>query len=195
MKLIAITPEVIIEHEEQMIIQLLSSGIDYVHLRHPLTSDEDMVNLLHQIPQEFHNGITLASHQHLFREFPNIGGVHFNSKTRLHMSDVGGLRKSKSYHKNDSFLDLHFYDYAFLSPIFNSISKQDYSAAFTTDELVKLLRNIDKSKIVALGGLNNENISQVQKLGFGGAAFLGYLFNDKCGASISNKVNKLILYK
>ena len=70
-----------------------------------------------------------------------------------------------------------------MSPIYDSISKDNYHSAFTAEEL----RQAQKSKIVdgkvmALGGIDADNILEVKDFGFGGAALLGDVWNkfDAC---------------
>ena len=65
-------------------------------------------------------------------------------------------------------------DYVFLSPIFNSISKAGYEAAFSTAALHKAAaESLIDNKVYALGGVSKEHIAQLKELSFGGAAFLG----------------------
>lgn len=64
------------------------------------------------------------------------------------------------------------YDYVFLSPIFDSISKQGYKAAFTRAELTEI-RAILSQNVYALGGITFDNLKEVEQLGFCGAAMLG----------------------
>ena len=65
-------------------------------------------------------------------------------------------------------------DYVFLSPIFDSISKVGYHAAFAPDLLNRAAEEkiIDR-KVIALGGINAENIELVKQWNFGGVALLG----------------------
>jgi thiamine-phosphate pyrophosphorylase len=68
-------------------------------------------------------------------------------------------------------------DYVFLSPIFQSISKQDYPSAFTKDELVNFFQQRkSKTSIVALGGVREENLKELQQIGFVGIALLGSIW-------------------
>ena len=68
------------------------------------------------------------------------------------------------------------YDYVFLSPIFDSISKVGYNSAFTEDMLRDAsVKGIIDEKVVALGGVTFEKISYLKELNFGGAAMMGVL--------------------
>lgn len=69
-------------------------------------------------------------------------------------------------------------DYVFLSPIFDSISKEDYGAHFSAAQLRDYSRRriIDR-KVMALGGIDLDNLKQIKDLGFGGAVLLGDIWN------------------
>ena len=69
-------------------------------------------------------------------------------------------------------------DYVFLSPIFDSISKEGYSSHFTQPVLKELQRTkvIDR-KVMALGGINLDRIKLAKDLGFGGVVVLGDIWN------------------
>ena len=71
------------------------------------------------------------------------------------------------------------YDYLFLSPIFDSISKVGYKSAFTEEELQKAAEEglIDE-KVIALGGVTFAKIPLLEKLNFGGAAMLGAIYSQ-----------------
>ena len=65
-------------------------------------------------------------------------------------------------------------NYVFLSPIFDSISKQGYRSAFDHATLKKAAHEgIIDHKVVALGGVTRQRISLLAEYGFGGAAMLG----------------------
>ena len=70
------------------------------------------------------------------------------------------------------------FDYVFLSPVFDSISKQGYAAEYTPEQIRQAAKDgiIDK-RVIALGGIDEDNILQVKDYGFGGAAILGGLWN------------------
>ena len=62
--------------------------------------------------------------------------------------------------------------YRFLSPVFDSISKTGYRAAF---DLGSLRGKVDET-FVALGGVTPDRLPLLADIGFGGAAFLGYIW-------------------
>ena len=74
-------------------------------------------------------------------------------------------------------------DYLFLSPIYDSISKEGYGAAFSRIELKRAAEEeIIDNKVFALGGVSLEHIPEVRSLGFGGAAVLGALWQAESPA-------------
>ena len=70
------------------------------------------------------------------------------------------------------------FDYVFLSPVFDSISKAGYKAGFSMEELQEASsRGIIDEKVVALGGVTFDSIPYLKRLGFGGAAMIGSIYN------------------
>ena len=62
----------------------------------------------------------------------------------------------------------------FLSPIYDSISKQGYAAAYTRESLLRAQQaGIINQQVMALGGISLECLPEVKSLGFGGAVLLG----------------------
>ena len=101
--------------------------------------------------------------------------VHvFKGKDHI-FEEMEGLRfKAVSYtHLNRK----HFYDYVFMSPIYDSISKVNYYSTYTAEELREAQRaKIIDSKVMALGGINEDNLLEIKDFGFGGAVVLGDLW-------------------
>ena len=68
----------------------------------------------------------------------------------------------------------------FLSPIFDSISKKGYRHSFTNKDLEDAANNgIINERVVALGGVIPQFIPQLRAWNFGGAAFLGAVWNER----------------
>ena len=77
----------------------------------------------------------------------------------------------------DEIDDLKYeFDYIFLSPIFDSISKQGYLSNFDETELREYL-NASGKNIVALGGIDSVTAAKCADMGFYGVASLGYIWN------------------
>lgn len=84
------------------------------------------------------------------------------------------MLQSTSLHKlADLQTDWGHLHYAFLSPIFDSISKQGYQAAsFDRDQLKALLAGCPMD-IIALGGMTPDRVAEARELGFKGVAVIG----------------------
>ena len=89
--------------------------------------------------------------------------------------------------------NLGIYEYVFLSPIYDSICKQGYVSRFTTGELQEAHKTgVINTKVIALGGMTASRIGEIKKYGFGGAAFLGYLFESTSSKELNNKLRTII---
>ena len=64
-------------------------------------------------------------------------------------------------------------DYVFLSPVFDSISKTGYAAAFPDGAELSDRLICSRYPVYALGGVTRERLEEVHALGFAGAALLG----------------------
>lgn len=189
MKKIAITPPKDCADEIIFICKILSEGFDYVHIRKPNSSLREVRNLIESVPQEFHNRLKLHGHFELINEF-NIGGLHLNRRCPVPPRNCT-LPLSRSCHSVDELSETpERYEYMFLSPVFDSISKPGYKAAFEEKELISELRKYP-DKVVALGGITSENINLVKEYGFAGSAFLGYLFNSENITVLSERLKNI----
>lgn len=190
MKLIAITPENDFERQDEFICKLLDSGFDYVHIRKPAYTADDMRRLLDKLPQYIHKRLKLHSHFDLANEY-GIGGLHINHRWHNIPVEVNdGIRLSKSCHSIDELKDCSKYEYVFLSPIYDSISKKGYRSNFMLDQLAATF-NCHKSynNVIALGGIEPVHLKELEKCGFAGAAFLGYIFNSVDMESLDASIN------
>ena len=74
--------------------------------------------------------------------------------------------------------NLKVYDYIFLSPVFDSISKNSHKSSFKKGDITQVLKS-SKLKIYALGGINPETAEKAFRMGFDGIAVLGYIWEAK----------------
>ena len=173
MKLILITSPTYFVEEDKIITSLFEEGLDILHLRKPDTAPMYAERLLTLIPEQYHKRIVVHGHFYLKEEF-RLKGIHLNLRNpnapehyKGHIScSCHSLEEVKERKRN--------YDYVFMSPVFDSISKQDYNAQYSPEEIKKAHKQgiIDK-KVYALGGIDVHNIKEVKKYGFGGAAVMG----------------------
>ena len=178
--LIVISPEEDLNNELSILNQLFEAGLECFHLRKPTKNKEEVVAYLNQIDAKFHKKIVLHTFHELVNEF-NLKGIHFSENMRIQHIDhpsqyfinlnMFGKTISSSFHEIKEVENCYFeFDYHFLSPVFDTISKENYHGRnFNVTE-------VDKD-IIALGGIASENINQIKELGFKGAAVLGSLWN------------------
>ena len=153
--------------------------MEIFHVRKPFFSEEEIQNYIQNIPSKYHSKISLHSQY-----------LKFHS-----------LKELESCKEE--------YDYAFLSPIFDSISKVGYKSTFNLDEVKSFLQKrkkyfnqchaersrsillndkkdfsaalemTDSRALIALGGIDENKIEIVSELGFDGVAVLGALWTNK----------------
>jgi thiamine-phosphate pyrophosphorylase len=96
-----------------------------------------------------------------------------------------------SAHSFDELKKIENREIILLGPVFDSISKHGYKSKFSRDELKEgiaewraLKPGNSEIKLYALGGIDAENIKELEELGFDGAAVLGAVWNyaDPIGA-------------
>ena len=177
MKWIVITSPDFLSGEALFIDRLFRHGLDVLHLRKPGATEAACRLLLSEIPSRWHNRIVVHEHFSLVTEF-SLLGIHLNRRCPdVPMGFHGHV--SCSCHSLDEVVAAKSHcNYVFLSPIFDSISKQGYSASFTDDDLQQAhAAGIINHMVVALGGITSSHIPQLKDWGFGGAAFLGDVWN------------------
>lgn len=173
MKIIAITTPNFIECEASVIPHLLQLGIDLVHIRKPSATSEQLALLLDSLPTWCYDQLVVHDCLELANKY-NLKGVHLNRRNHTVPDNFKGSVSMSCHSLEEVEIKKDMADYVFLSPIFNSISKNGYNSAFSKEELHNAMKQgtIDK-KVIALGGVSLANIETVKDLGFGGAALLG----------------------
>lgn len=190
MKLIAITSENADAHEVDYVKAVIDHGFYCVHVRKPAFTTAEMRSYLDAIPCIYLPRITLCSHRHLAAEYA-VGGIHYKSSEPVETTATA-LRKSKSCHSIEEVKQCaSMVDYAFLSPIFDSISKTGYNSHFDETLLRQYADRGLLNSVVALGGIDGENVVKVRDLGFAGAAFLGYLMHCSDINELTQRLKKI----
>ena len=200
MKLIVITTETFFEGEAEAINLLFENGLETLHLRKPSASSHETAMFIKQIRLDYHARIVLHDHYGLTKMF-DLKGIHLNGRNQE--TDRWGsletcynrhcegddpkqskLSISRSCHSLEEVQESRFYNYVFLSPIFESISKTGYKQVFTMQQLNEAReRKIIDERVIALGGITKENIQIARSFGFGGVAVLGALWGDFLGGN------------
>jgi len=177
MQLITLTAERILCNEAEILNMLFDEGMPLLHLRKPCSSASEIKALLAGITPSYYQRIVLHDHFDMIPLF-GLKGAHLNRRNP-DAPNLSGITVSRSCHSIQAIRHLEGYDYLFLSPVFDSISKQEYNHAFTQDELRKAgNEGIINNKIIALGGIHAANIPLAADYGFGGVAVLGTLWSE-----------------
>ena len=148
----------------------------YYHLRKPNYSKTELVNYIATIPDEFHGNIVLHSYHELVRQF-DVKGLHYTESHRLKSEKTLkneidqyqhlGKSVSTSFHSLEDLMLSEFnFDYQFLSPVFDSISKKGYHGKGFE------VHGINK-KVIGMGGVTIDNILMLKDLGYSGLGAIG----------------------
>jgi thiamine-phosphate pyrophosphorylase len=187
MRLIVISPPEDYPRETRAVGRILQQSPVLFHLRKPGYSRGKLEAYLSRIPGGLHNRIVVHGHPDLIDRFA-LKGVHFTeSQRRQDWRAITAIRRqrpacsiSSSFHRIDDILqDAFAFDYIFLSPVFDSISKTGYPAAFDNEALKRFLSGTGY-KVAALGGVDGRRIAAVTAMGFWGAAVLGAVWSGGC---------------
>lgn len=180
-KLIAVSLPRFFPGEAEAVYRLLHEGLELFHLRKPESTEDEIKAFLQTLPPVFYPRIVLHDHFPLAGEL-GLKGVHLNRRNPAAPAGFrGGI--SRSCHSVDELKECGGYDYVFLSPVFDSISKTGYGSRFTAAMLHKAAETgLIDSHVIALGGMDCNTIPQIEPYGFGGAAVLGALWQDYAGS-------------
>jgi thiamine-phosphate pyrophosphorylase len=186
--MIVITSSIPITNEIDTIHSLFENGLELLHIRKPNFAESEMKEYLSGINHNHRERLVLQSHHHLSSAF-GINRIHFNETKRkvlLMLPDKFPFEtyKTKEFHLSTSVHSIedfnalgNVFEYAFLSPIFPSISKENYFSKTDLREATKNRTNYT-TKLIALGGIESKNIGTALKNGFDNVALLGTIWNQ-----------------
>lgn len=198
MILIVITTPHFFEGESRILSLLFQEGMERLHLRKPQSDAVSLRKLLDEISPIYHARIVLHDHFELANEY-NLAGIHLNSRNHTIPEGFRGSI-SRSCHTLEEIQEHRELDYVFLSPLFQSISKEGYGSGFP----IKVLRQaasdgIIDHKVIALGGMDRTTIPLTETLNFGGAAVLGALWgsnpSEKQAGAIIKRYKQLNIWQ
>mmetsp|Transcript_11192 Transcript_11192/g.33565 ORF Transcript_11192/g.33565 Transcript_11192/m.33565 type:complete len:233 (+) Transcript_11192:154-852(+) len=177
-QVIVITSPGAVVNEADTIHRLFNTGLRCLHVRKPdMTASQLHAYCNRTIPPHARMNVMLHGPAQVAQDL-GMKGVHYTERTRPPppLTRPGGqLSVSTAFHDLTQLqqpwgLAL---DYAFLSPIYDSISKQGYgAAAFERNQLQATLANCP-TPIVALGGITAGRLNDLRICGFAGAAVIG----------------------
>jgi thiamine-phosphate pyrophosphorylase len=188
-----------VENEIKLIHSLFEEGLELFHIRKPDFKELDMRQYVMAIGLEFCDKLVLHSHHQLADEL-GINQIHFTERKRKEMSlfvlnqfKAHGLHLSTSTHCIEDFNALDkIFDYAFLSPVFQSISKENYASKIDLFQAVKKRTN-HSTQLIALGGIESINIEKTVRNGFDNVALLGTIWNSETPIKNYISCQKIVL--
>lgn len=176
MKIIVITSPDFIAGEASLINTLFEGGIYRLHIRKPQATTGELKKLIEGIDAKWHSRLSLHDHHEIAVEYGC--GVHLNARNPIPPIGFNATLSASCHSVAEVTEKKRQCDYVFMSPIFDSISKQGYAAAYSEQELLEASRlGIIDNHVIALGGITPEHLPYLEGLGFGGAAFLGHVWN------------------
>ncbi|HEY4800864.1 MAG TPA: thiamine phosphate synthase [Bacteroidia bacterium] len=146
MKLIIISNPTNLADEIKLVSELFENGMALFQINKPDFSEKELENYSLQLPDKY------------------------KSKTFLHSDFL-------KFHSLEE-LENHKlkYDLAFLSPVFDSISKKGYKSNFNLSEMKEKIKG---KNIIALGGIDEDKLEICRQLGFAGVAVCGAIWESK----------------
>lgn len=187
MELILITqPAAPVKNEHKLITELFEAGLHTLHIRKPDFSTSQLKHYLEKIPSEFRHRIVIHSHHELAPKM-KLRGMHITETHRkagwwfwLKIKYYRRLRPSMTLTTSFHHLkELKRYDprysYCFISPVFESISKEHHKPHFSLRNLEETLEK-SRYKVVGLGGIDYDKIEACRDAGLWGVALLGVIW-------------------
>jgi thiamine-phosphate pyrophosphorylase len=202
LRLIVVTEIKGFKTEIETIEKLCKAGLRTLHIRKPGYSRKKMKRFISSIPEKYHDRLVLHSHYGLAVRF-KLKGIHFTEtarqpafwgwlKRRFFRNARPSLTISASYHSLSKVRKLwNIYDYIFLSPVFESISKKDNKIMPLHHGRIQDCLRLTKARVVALGGVDEKRVLACRDMGFYGVAVLGSIWQSPDPVSNFKEIQEL----
>lgn len=162
-----------VEGEIEKIKSLISEGLYALHVRKPNFSLEEMEEFLLKFTSQERKLFMLHSHHELVDKY-SLKGYHISNWRSQEEMDEWYFYSTSCHSLEELDTVQGEVDYAFLSPIFDSITKQGYASKFADVQLEK-----KACSVVALGGIKEEHVDRLKSQGFDGYALLGSVWQKE----------------
>lgn len=178
--IVVISPEHNLRNEPIWVNRLLEEGLGHFHVRKPYMDDSWVIEYLKRIDSVYYPKLVLHDRPNVAADF-GLNHFHYSEKERKGMllKSKHNLLFSTSVHAVNDFNSLSmFWDYAFLSPVFPSISKAGYGLDNSVFKQLKSRSNYN-TKLIGLGGITPQNMQEVLAKGADGVALLGAIWQSE----------------
>ncbi len=167
--------------EATLVNELFRAGLDLFHIRKYEADKSELKEFVQAIDPEYHERLVL-NHHHDLGEGLGLKRFHYSERDRKNWEEAkwAGVNPERIYstsvHSMEEYNGLpeHF-SYAFLSPVFDSISKPGYLA----ESFDFSIRKESPTKLIGLGGIQADNVNNAIQLGFDGVALLGAIWKSE----------------
>lgn len=162
--------------------KLLDAGLPRLHLRRHDWGEARMRDWIEAIPKKHRARVVVHGHPALAQEY-GLAGFHLQAGKTKPKHLPADVAVSRSCHDYDELCQGPKNSvYATLGPVFPSVSKRGYGPRRTVEEYVAILdcwrEENEGHPVVALGGVTPENIGEVRRMGFSGAAVVGAVWES-----------------
>mgnify|MGYP006272884685 CR=1 FL=1 len=183
---VVISPPAAVNHERQRVREMMEAGLEYFHVRKPGYSRSAMEGYISGFSPSVRKKMVLHHHYDLAERY-GLRGIHITEKSKamegLDQMLARHRHVSVSSHNPDELSRLtHPYTYAFLSPVFKSLSKPGHDDAFSLEKLKIFFSRYRGLPVMALGGIHPDNLQLISGMGFHGVALLGAIWPESTGA-------------
>jgi thiamine-phosphate pyrophosphorylase len=190
--IILFTPEQNHPHENNILHALVRAYNITIHVRKP-DFTEEAYRLYLSDYASIHQHMVLHEHHHLAKEF-SVKGIHLKERDRNPVKEIDQDVKVIStsiHHIKDAATLSGPLEYLFFSPLFKSISKENYGTNNTSETLAQIASDLKIKTaipVIGLGGINEDNIALVKNCGFDGAALLGGIWKQSDPIAAFDKI-------
>ena len=184
-------------HEEpneiEEVVRMFDAGLKHFHVRKPRMNKNQLAEYIKRYPEQFRKRMIIHSYHGLADHF-KLGGIHLSrehrKRSKFYQFRLWFKRKlnpemvvTRTFHKlTDVTNDRRRYSYAFLSPVFDSVTRSSLAGGFSKRALLIIIPQA-RQPIYALGGVTTERLHECAENGFHGAAFHGSVWEGEISAA------------
>ncbi len=196
MKCILITPPYFHTNEIEILKFAFDCRFDKIHIRKPNKNEVVLNSYLSKIPDKIIQKSSLHYYKNVIHQY-NFSGFHLDTKTINNIlndknfeTEIKSKQYSASFHFQEKIQEkikgLNI-QYAFCSPVFSSISKENYKPSFEWN----IQQSYKDLELIALGGIDHTKIEECKNRGFNGVAILGAVWNKKKWSEMKKELIKI----
>jgi thiamine-phosphate pyrophosphorylase len=191
--IVLISPEEAFEEEINLVNLMFKVGLDRYHIRRPSLDQRGHLAELKTFSKSRYGQISI--HGGLPKgAIRKRVGMHKKSINDWGVLEASALSSASFHSESEIASDISKVDYAMISPVFDSISKQGYLSKYSAKEWLELNKKRKtthpKSILLALGGIKEANLEVVFNMGFDGVALMGAVWGTSDPLVTFTKISK-----